>query len=169
MKLLKRMPAAIGLGTLGLGLWTSALADPPANTIAPRNAVLFNGWVISNAVPTVTNINTSTNLYLAAPYQHGISLTTIITATNAVVPAALNYTNYFDVGKVWNSNGVLSTNWTTDQPIQVIGTGTGFTNSVQAREMVSTNFDSFELIRLTKLGANLTNNYNWQIILGQTP
>ena len=147
----------------------SVFADAPTSTVATRNSLLFNGYFISNAVPTITNINAFTNLYLSAPSQHNISVTTIITGTNAIVPATLNYTNYFDLAKILVSNGVFYTNWTTDQPIQVIGTGTGVTNSVQARLISTTNFDSYDLLRLTKQGMNATNNYFEQVILGQTP
>lgn len=71
--------AALGLCAFAL----NSLADPPSNTVNPRNAVLFNGYFVSNAVPAITNIpNSWTNIYLSAPYQHNISVTTLITGTN---------------------------------------------------------------------------------------
>jgi hypothetical protein len=170
MKFLKNNFAAIAALCLCA---SAAKADPPSNTVNPRNAILFNAYINSNAVPTVSNIMTFTNLYLSAPYQHNAAVTTLITATNQVVPAALNYTNYFDLAKIVVTNNgstnVYTTNWTSDQPIQIIGLGTGFTNSIQARTMPSTNFDGYELIRLTKVGMNTTNNYLYEVVLSQTP
>ncbi len=167
---MKSLFKQVGLWTLALGLGTTAFADPPSNTANPRNAFLFNGLFISNGVPATTNISSYTNLYLSAPYQHKISVTTVITGTN-VIPAAYLYTNYFDLGKVTSSNGVYTTNWTSDTPIVVTGAGVAAVNSnqVQARILSETNFDGYELIRLTKAGANATNAYTWQVILGQTP
>lgn len=146
----------------------NSLADPPSSSYSPRNSILFNGLFISNAVPATTNIGTWTNIVLTSPSQHNMSITTVMQGTNTI-PAAYNYTNYFDLGKIVNSNGVLVTNWTTDTPIVVIGTGTAAANSnnCQARILSPTNFDNYDLIRLTKAGSNATNAYNWEVILGQ--
>ncbi len=163
---------------MALGLCAFALnspADPPTSTVNPRNAILFNGYFDSNAVPAVTNIPSSwTNIYLSAPYQHNISVTTVITGTNQIVPAALNHTNYFDLGKIVITNNgtsnVYTTNWSgTNGIISVITTGNGNTNSMAVGWIYVTNFDGYELIRLSKMGENSTNNYVEQVILGQTP
>src|SRR5690348_1777344 len=105
----------------------NCLADAPTSTVVTRNSLLMNNWlIVSNAVPLTTNINSFTNITLTAPYQHDISVTTLITATNAVTggtntvgSGAFAYTNFFDLGKILVTNGVYTTNWTTDTPIQV--------------------------------------------------
>ncbi|HLX70777.1 MAG TPA: hypothetical protein VKV04_14205 [Verrucomicrobiae bacterium] len=155
----------------------SALADAPTSTVTTRNSLLMNNWlIVSNAVPLTTNANTFTNITLTAPYQHDISVTTLITATNAVAggtnttgSGAFAYTNFFDLGKILVTNGVYTTNWTTDTPIQVTGTGNGLIAIDQARQLVPTNFDSYDLLRLTKYSSNATNSYTVTVILGQTP
>ncbi len=160
-----------------VNLALAALADPPSNAASPRNSLLMNNLlVVSNAPVLSTNINSFTNLVLSAPFQHHVSVTTMISATNVISggtnttgSGAFAYTNFFDLGKVITTNGVSTTNWTTDQPIQVIGNGNGLTPVIQARILNSTNFDSYELIRLTKLISNATNQYTYTVVLGQTP
>ena len=164
------LAAAVGLGA---SVFT-AHADLPAVAVAPRNSTLTSLTLVTNA--QVLTINSPTNLLLTAAYQHDISCTTLVTATNAVVggtntlgSGAATYTNYFDLAKITGTSGNYVTNWTTDQPITVTGTLNGLAGVVQARIINHTNFDGYELIRLSKTGHGATNNYSYTVILGQTP
>ena len=160
----------------------TTLADPPSNAVNPRNAILMNNLlVISNGLgPMPTNLNTFTNVILTAPYQHNMSWTEIISATNAITAGTntvgsgvFNWTNLFDLGKIVITNNgttnVYTTNWTTDTPLIITGTGNGLAPVCHTTTISSTNFDGFELIRLTKFGMSATNNYTFTGILGQTP
>lgn len=180
-KIIKKFSGLAALGACALAL--NAPAQIINGAVNPRNGLLFNGWVLSNAVPVVTNLSSTnaplnfTNLLLTSAYQHNLAITTLINATNQVVPAALNHTNYFDLAKIVNTNmnltnplGVaISTNWTTNTPIILTSTGDGRTNSVSTVIVSSTNFDGYDLIRLTKMSENTTNNYLEQVIISQVP
>jgi len=67
------------------------------------------------------------------------------------------------------TTNVYTTNWTTDTPLIITGTGNGLTPVCHTTTISSTNFDGFELIRLTKFGMGATNNYTFTGVLGQTP
>lgn len=158
-------------------------ADLPATAVSPRNSIMTtagtNGAGVITEVITngITSVGTFTNVILTAPYQHRISCTTILTTTNAGVPGGTNtfgsssftFTNFFDLAKVVVTNGVSTTNWTANQPIKVTGSAAGAATQVYTATIDPTNYDSYELIKLSLIGHSATNNYGYTVILGQTP
>jgi hypothetical protein len=181
MKFFKKSFAALPLCAFAL----NCLADPPTSTVVPRNAIMTTtGTNTAGVVTLVTTngiigVNSWTNIILTMAYQHEMSVTTIITPTNAVpfgtntVGSTANWTNFFDLGKIINtpSNGTnnYTTNWSTTSPIQEIGTFNNLSTVVQPFVLNHTNFDGYELIRLTKIASGAANNYGFEVILGQTP
>jgi hypothetical protein len=156
----------------------SAHADLPAIAVAPRNTIMLTNWQVPVTITNgqSTNIGTYAPIVLTPSFQHYLTVTTILGATNAgaggtntVGSGAAGYTNYFDLGKIWTSNSVSVTNWTTDTPIQVTGNINGLAPVCQARTINPTNFDGYDLIRFTKFAPGWTNQYWLQVILSQTP
>jgi hypothetical protein len=181
MKFFKKSLAALPLCAFAL----NCLADAPTSTVTPRNSILTttgtNTTGVVTLVPTngIIGVGSWTNIILTMAFQHEMSVTTIITPTNAVpngtntVGSTANWTNFFDLGKVINtpSNGTnnFTTNWTTTSPIQEVGTFNNLSTVVQPFVLNHTNFDGYELIRLTKITSGAANNYGFEVVLGQTP
>lgn len=157
--------------------------------ISPRKAILMNNWLIcSNAAIITTNCYNDTPLLLTPGFQHNLTIGSMLYSTNTTQggagtagtnaatggtnitgSGAFSYTNFFDLGSILSTNGVSTTNWTQSTAITVVGTGLNLSNDFQTWEIPYTNFDSYDLIRLTKFSSNATNQYTQTLYIEQTP